>query len=141
MVNLPIFKLIQTFLNISKYEPKILRKKNMLSNPIHQFQIWFNEYKKLCPHEPFHTFTLSTCYNGKPYSRTVVLKQLNDSGFGFFTNHPSNKSSNKTPASSQIPCFLTPGTPLFLDFFQGNTPKSRNFSGLPRNFVVIFQDW
>src|SRR5690606_29230399 len=92
MVHLPILKLVRTFFNILNYEPRILLRKDMLANPIHQFQKWFNEYKKLCPHEPFHTFTLSTCQNGKPFSRTVVLKQLNNSGFRFFTNNSSNKS-------------------------------------------------
>ena len=61
-------------------------------SPIEQFQIWFDEAISSELLEP-NAFVLSTVSNeGKPSSRIVLLKGLDD-GFKFYTNYLSRKGT------------------------------------------------
>ncbi|NQW43181.1 MAG: pyridoxamine 5'-phosphate oxidase [Bacteroidetes bacterium] len=72
------------------YKKETLDEKDVNQNPIEQFKLWFNEaiISKLL--EP-NAFCLSTIHNNSPESRIVLLKEINDNGFVFFTNYNSAK--------------------------------------------------
>lgn len=62
------------------------------SDPITQFNIWFDEaVSAQCP-EP-NAFTLSTAdHHGIPAARVVLLKAIENGGFSFYTNYESAKA-------------------------------------------------
>lgn len=75
-----------------KYTTKNFDIDSLDTNPLKQFEIWFNDAidEKLL--EP-NAFTLATC--GKdmlPSVRTVLLKVFDKKGFVFFTNYDSKKA-------------------------------------------------
>lgn len=71
---------------------KTLEEKDMDENPIAQFEKWFKDALQSHSVEP-NAMVLSTATKeGKPSSRVVLLKEVRDSGFVFFTNYESYKS-------------------------------------------------
>lgn len=71
-----------------------LNKKDVDTNPFNQFNKWMNEALKA---EILHAnaMVLSTANKkGIPSSRTVLLKELDDKGFVFFTNYSSSKAND-----------------------------------------------
>jgi pyridoxamine 5'-phosphate oxidase len=68
-----------------------LRRSDLLQNPIEQFIKWFNEALNGGVLEP-NAMTLATADKlGRPSSRTVLLKGVDERGFTFFTNYESRK--------------------------------------------------
>ena len=88
-------------------------------NPFVQFELWFQEatgeksqsrwrkicvalvklWSALCNHRPadINAMTLATVdKNGRPSSRTVLLKTVDERGFIFFTNYDSRKGRELT---------------------------------------------
>jgi len=64
------------------------------SNPLKQFDIWFNEAIE-ANFLDVNAMALSTAdKNGFPSSRMVLLKKYDDSGFVFFTNYESKKGKD-----------------------------------------------
>jgi pyridoxamine 5'-phosphate oxidase len=60
-------------------------------NPFNQFHFWFKEAVDSPEKEP-NVMTLATIDNqGKPNARIVLLKDLDEKGFVFFTNYQSEK--------------------------------------------------
>ena len=71
-----------------------LLKKDVLTNPLEQFKKWFHEAIDSEILEP-NAMTLATINSeGKPVARIVLLKNLDDQGFIFFTNYNSQKGKN-----------------------------------------------
>lgn len=68
---------------------KGLQESDLDSNPLKQFEKWFEEVLASGLEEP-NAMVLSTVNEGKPSARIVLLKDL-DSGFKFFTNYGSKK--------------------------------------------------
>ena len=77
------------------YKDKGLDKEDLNTDPVIQFESWFEEAKKL---EPIPTaMSLSTVNNnGEPTLRTVLLKLFDKKGFIFFTNYKSRKADHIT---------------------------------------------
>jgi pyridoxamine 5'-phosphate oxidase len=64
------------------------------SNPIKQFQTWFQQALFAQIKEP-NAMTLATCApDGKPSARMVLLKDFNEQGFVFYTNYESTKGQH-----------------------------------------------
>ena len=59
-------------------------------DPVIQFQNWFEEYKVLNIKD-YNAMAVSTVNNGLPESRIVLLKEIRDEGFVFYTNYASAK--------------------------------------------------
>ncbi|WP_353129492.1 pyridoxamine 5'-phosphate oxidase [Parapedobacter pyrenivorans] len=75
----------------AEYRMGELSEYEVVADAIGQFRHWFDEAidKKIM--EP-NAMTLSTVSaSGRPSSRIVLLKDLDESGFGFFTNYESQK--------------------------------------------------
>jgi len=70
-----------------------LDEKTINRNPIAQFQAWFND--AIAAKLPLpEAMTLATATpDGKPSARMVLLKQVDDDGFVFFTNYNSAKAA------------------------------------------------
>ncbi|MBK1441993.1 pyridoxamine 5'-phosphate oxidase [Parapedobacter sp. ISTM3] len=77
----------------AEYEMGQLDEGDVLPDAVAQFQKWFDEALDRQVMEP-NAMALSTVSaTGRPSSRIVLLKQLDESGFGFFTNYESQKGT------------------------------------------------
>ncbi|MCC2598564.1 pyridoxamine 5'-phosphate oxidase [Sphingobacterium sp. FBM7-1] len=71
-----------------------LDEKDVLSNPIEQFQRWFADARHAEVVEP-NAMVLSTVGEDSfPSSRVVLLKDIKPEGFSFFTNYHSKKGED-----------------------------------------------
>lgn len=68
-----------------------LDEKDVLSNPIEQFQRWFDQARRAEVVEPNAMVLATVGEDGYPSSRVVLLKDIKPSGFSFFTNYHSRK--------------------------------------------------
>ncbi|PWJ44261.1 pyridoxamine 5'-phosphate oxidase [Sediminitomix flava] len=73
------------------YAKKDLDTKDCLDDPIAQFEIWLDEAIKSEVPEPTAMIVSSADENGRPSSRTVLLKGVEDKKFIFYTNYTSRK--------------------------------------------------
>jgi pyridoxamine 5'-phosphate oxidase len=68
-----------------------LTETDLDSNPIQQFNLWFQQALAADLIEP-NAMTLATASpDGKPTARIVLLKGFNEQGFVFYTNYDSQK--------------------------------------------------
>jgi pyridoxamine 5'-phosphate oxidase len=66
-------------------------EKDANNNPFKQFELWFEEAIKSAVNEP-NGMVLSTANKkGRPSSRIVLLRGIDNHGFNFFTNYDSRK--------------------------------------------------
>lgn len=81
--------------NIAKlrqdYNLKGLDEQDLDPNPFTQFKLWFDEALSAGVVEP-NAMVLSTISDGRPSARVVLLKDLDQAGFTFFTNYESKKA-------------------------------------------------
>ena len=71
-----------------------LRRRDLLPDPIRQFEKWFNEAVAASLLEP-NAMTLATANSrGQPTARMVLLKGIDARGFIFYTNYQSRKASD-----------------------------------------------
>lgn len=76
-----------------EYSTRGLQRSEMLEDPISQFNQWFSQAAQLGVHEP-NAMTLATIGpDGMPSQRTVLLKQVDEQGFTFYTNYHSRKAA------------------------------------------------
>ena len=76
------------------YSGEILDIKELNKNPLNQFKVWFNELKTKNVIEP-NAMILSTISKKNTInSRTVLLKDISDKGFVFYTNYESKKGED-----------------------------------------------
>ena len=74
-----------------QYVRSTLNESNILENPFQQFQLWLSEAINTEESEP-NAMVLSTVdAEWQPHGRMVLLKELTDEGFVFFTNYEGNK--------------------------------------------------
>ncbi|MEO6286259.1 MAG: pyridoxamine 5'-phosphate oxidase [Dyadobacter sp.] len=80
--------------NIAKirhdYNLKGLHETDLAPDPLKQFKLWFSDVLNAGISEA-NAMLLSTVLNGRPSGRIVLLKDLNETGFSFFTNYQSKK--------------------------------------------------
>lgn len=77
-------------------------EQDVLENPIDQFKRWFDEALNAQVIEPnaMHLSTVDS--EGQPHGRIVLLKEVDNFSFVFYTNYNSNKSADleKNPLAS-----------------------------------------
>lgn len=77
-----------------EYAQSGLDRKDLTSDPLEQFARWFKQAVD-SDYPDANAMSLSTVSaDGKPSSRTVLLKGLDDQGFTFFTNYNSAKGQD-----------------------------------------------
>ena len=69
-----------------------ITEENINKNPFKQFEIWFEEAKKIGLKDPNAMNVASATKSGIPSSRMVLLKAYSEEGFIFYTNYTSRKS-------------------------------------------------
>ncbi len=72
------------------YQQGSLEIHEVAAHPFEQFNTWFQAAVAAEPSEA-NAMALSTSVNGRPATRIVLLKDLDESGFVFFTNYESRK--------------------------------------------------
>ena len=73
------------------YGKQELNRKDLPENPIQLFNAWLNEAMDNIEKDA-NAFTLSTVdTNTFPSTRVLLLKEVSDEGFVFFTNYNSHK--------------------------------------------------
>ena len=74
-----------------EYDFSSLSKKQLNQNPVEQMKLWLEQAKQ-AEFKDATCMTLSTTdKNGMPDSRIVLLKQIDESGFSWYTNYTSHK--------------------------------------------------
>lgn len=77
-----------------EYRQAELTKESLLTDPVAQFRLWFEQAQKAELIEP-NAMTLATVdADGAPETRTVLLKAYDERGFVFFTNYQSTKAKH-----------------------------------------------
>jgi len=76
-----------------EYNAQELRQSEVPENPFHLFQQWLKEALISKVEEP-NAFTLSTMGEHYPDSRVVLLRDIQDDGFSFYTNYDSKKAGD-----------------------------------------------
>lgn len=71
------------------YRAGELHRSDLADDPMEQFRAWFAAAREHA-REP-NAMTLATVHQGQPQARIVLLKELDDRGFVFFTNYESDK--------------------------------------------------
>jgi pyridoxamine 5'-phosphate oxidase len=69
-----------------------LRREDLDSDPISQFQRWLKEALEAQLPEPNAMVVASVDETGQPWTRTLLLKVCDEQGFTFFTNYESAKA-------------------------------------------------
>lgn len=73
------------------YRAEGLREEDLAPDPYGQFLRWFEEAVAAGLHEPNAMVVSTADQQGRPSSRTVLLKQFDERGFVFYTNYDSRK--------------------------------------------------
>ena len=69
-----------------------LHESDSLEDPIAQFQLWYRQARLLALPQP-NAFALATVgEDGRPSSRMLLLKDVEERGFVFYTNYNSRKA-------------------------------------------------
>jgi pyridoxamine 5'-phosphate oxidase len=71
---------------------EVLDEKQIERDPIKQFQSWFNDGFEAKLPMPDAMSLATVTPDGRPTARMVLLKQVDDEGFVFFTNYQSSKA-------------------------------------------------
>ncbi|MDF2454425.1 MAG: pdxH [Cytophagaceae bacterium] len=91
-----------------EYRLQQLRESDVQTDPLQQFQEWFKAAIDAEVNEP-NAMNLSTVKaSGRPSSRIVLLKGVEENGFVFYTNYNSNKGQQLQEHPYAALCFFWP---------------------------------
>ncbi|MDH5218598.1 MAG: pyridoxamine 5'-phosphate oxidase [Gammaproteobacteria bacterium] len=71
-----------------------LSRRELHSNPFHQFESWYQQTLATDIPEPTAMSLATVDSNGQPWQRMVLLKLYDEDGFIFFTNYSSRKAEH-----------------------------------------------
>ncbi|MFD7098580.1 pyridoxamine 5'-phosphate oxidase [Streptomyces xanthophaeus] len=74
-----------------QYRSQIVAEESLAEDPMRQFARWFQQAADANLFEPNAMVVSTATPDGRPSSRTVLLKQFDERGFVFFTNYDSRK--------------------------------------------------
>ncbi|MFB7464014.1 pyridoxamine 5'-phosphate oxidase [Streptomyces sp. NPDC056224] len=74
-----------------QYRSQIVEEESLAEDPLRQFARWFQQAADAHVFEPNAMIVSTATADGRPSSRTVLLKQFDERGFVFFTNYGSRK--------------------------------------------------
>ncbi len=86
---------LRLYINTLRHDfaKETLDEANVNSNPILQFEKWFNEAVDADVNEPNAMTVCTTTKEGKPSARIILLRNFNENGFVFYTNYTSRKGT------------------------------------------------
>jgi len=73
------------------YGNRAIDPDSLAANPIQQFVIWFKEAQQVEIYEPNAMVLATVASDGAPSARVVLLKDVDDEGFVFFSDYSSRK--------------------------------------------------
>lgn len=73
------------------YTRSVLRRSDLLSDPLAQFQKWFEQALAADLPEPYAMSVATADTAGRPSVRTVLLRGVDEQGLVFYTNYDSHK--------------------------------------------------
>jgi pyridoxamine 5'-phosphate oxidase len=76
-----------------QYRTTLLAEEELAATPMEQFGRWFKEAVAGGLHEPNAMVVATADADGRPSTRTVLLKAYDERGFVFFTNYASRKAA------------------------------------------------
>jgi pyridoxamine 5'-phosphate oxidase len=74
-----------------EYMQRGLHESEVDADPFRQFQRWFDEARVAAPIEPNAMALATVGDDGRPSLRMVLLKEMDERGFVFYTNYESRK--------------------------------------------------
>lgn len=74
-----------------QYRSEIVHEESLAEDPMRQFAEWFQQAADSHLFEPNAMVVSTATPDGRPSSRTVLLKQFDERGFAFYTNYGSRK--------------------------------------------------
>ncbi|MEU7552404.1 pyridoxamine 5'-phosphate oxidase [Streptomyces sp. NPDC044571] len=74
-----------------QYRSEIVHEDGLAEDPMRQFAVWFQQAADSHLFEPNAMVVSTATPDGRPSSRTVLLKQFDERGFVFYTNYASRK--------------------------------------------------
>jgi pyridoxamine 5'-phosphate oxidase len=93
-----------------QYRSTPLLETDLAADPMDQFARWFKDASSGGLHEPNAMIVSTATPDGRPSSRTVLLKQYDARGFVFYTNYDSRKG--REMAANPYVSLLFPWHPL-----------------------------
>ncbi|MCE7870735.1 pyridoxamine 5'-phosphate oxidase [bacterium CPR1] len=110
MVSL-IFRFGRCWTAEGKPAPVALDLLDLDPDPLTQFQRWYADWCKVCPSDPEAMFLATSSPEGQPSVRTVLMRGLDERGFGFFTNYEGRKGRqlSQNPLASLLFYWPEPG--------------------------------
>ena len=92
----------------TEYTRETLDESSVAPDPLRQFEHWFDAAVKSQLREP-NAMTLATIgADGRPSARIVLLKEFDERGFVFFTNHRSRKGRELAASPAAALLFFWP---------------------------------
>jgi len=92
----------------TEYIKAELHEENVKKDAIQQFSSWFDEALNAKVMEP-NAMTLATVSaEGQPNARTILLKEIDEKGFVFFTNYTSQKGRDMAENNKVALLFFWP---------------------------------
>jgi len=89
------------------YSSRKLDRSMVTTNPIDQFNVWFQEAVDVMGSREPNAMSLATATtNGMPSVRMVLLKGVSEAGFVFYTNFKSRKGKELTQNPNAALCFF-----------------------------------
>lgn len=93
-----------------QYRSQLVAEESLAEEPMGQFARWFRDAAEANVFEPNAMVVATATPDGRPSSRTVLLKQFDERGFVFFTNYDSRKG--RELAANPFVSLLFPWHPI-----------------------------
>ncbi|OEF28148.1 pyridoxamine 5'-phosphate oxidase [Vibrio rumoiensis] len=77
-----------------EYSLNGLKRSELVANPIEQFNLWLEQAIQAGLADPTAMTVATVDEHGQPFQRIVLLKNVDDSGFVFYTNLGSRKAQH-----------------------------------------------
>ena len=118
-----------------------LKQSDLAADPIEQFERWFQEARDAAILEPNAMSLATASSEGRPSSRTVLMKVFDGRGFVFFTNYHSDKAQEleANPQASLLFPWLKLQRQVHIDGSTERTSKEENeayFATRPRESQI-----
>jgi pyridoxamine 5'-phosphate oxidase len=88
----------------AQFEAEGVDVADVAADPIEQFRAWHATWLTVCHDEPYAMVVATADAAGRPSARNVLLRDLDERGFVFFTNYESRKGQELSvnPAVSLV---------------------------------------
>ncbi|MEX0331291.1 MAG: pyridoxamine 5'-phosphate oxidase [Puniceicoccaceae bacterium] len=88
------------------YRREALNRETLKADPMDQFRFWFEQARTAEVKEPNAMVLATVDPSGQPFTRTVLLKQMNAAGLVFYTNYESRKARHLAENNKVSATFL-----------------------------------